>query len=255
MPETPFLSEVMTIGAVARATGIPANTLRTWERRYGFPEPQRTPGGQRVYATSLIPHLRLVARALSSGSRARQVLSLDREALERLVCRAAPVVRVEGELDIEEWLGLVAALDAAALKAALRLTYARLGSIGFMERCVGPLLSAIGDAWRSGELAIYQEHFASECVQHVLVGAWSALEPLGRRGRVVCATLPREDHGLGAHMAALALATGGYGLTFVGRRTPLADIVACASDTSAVAVALSISVFSDADQASQQLGE
>ena len=37
------------IGALSRSTGIPINTLRTWERRYGVPAPERTDGGQRVY--------------------------------------------------------------------------------------------------------------------------------------------------------------------------------------------------------------
>ena len=33
------------IGMVARMTGIPVATLRVWERRYGFPNATRTPGG------------------------------------------------------------------------------------------------------------------------------------------------------------------------------------------------------------------
>ena len=33
---------MLSIGAVAKATGIRVETLRTWERRYGFPRPERT---------------------------------------------------------------------------------------------------------------------------------------------------------------------------------------------------------------------
>ncbi len=39
-----------TIGAVVKRTGVPADTIRAWERRYSVPQPARTPSGQRVYS-------------------------------------------------------------------------------------------------------------------------------------------------------------------------------------------------------------
>jgi DNA-binding transcriptional MerR regulator len=39
--------------------GISPNTLRSWERRYGFPHPHRSPGGHRLYALAEIEALRL----------------------------------------------------------------------------------------------------------------------------------------------------------------------------------------------------
>jgi MerR family transcriptional regulator, light-induced transcriptional regulator len=38
--------------------GVSPNTLRSWERRYGFPRPRRSPGGHRQYALSEIESLR-----------------------------------------------------------------------------------------------------------------------------------------------------------------------------------------------------
>src|SRR5512138_3298292 len=35
---------------VLKETGIAADTLRAWERRYGLPLPQRTAGGHRMYS-------------------------------------------------------------------------------------------------------------------------------------------------------------------------------------------------------------
>ena len=54
----------LSIGALSRATGIPVETLRTWELRYGYPVPERKPSGQRVYLLSCIPRLRRIAEAL-----------------------------------------------------------------------------------------------------------------------------------------------------------------------------------------------
>ena len=40
----------LTIGDLAHRTGVSISTLRSWERRYGFPEPRRQPGGHRRYS-------------------------------------------------------------------------------------------------------------------------------------------------------------------------------------------------------------
>ena len=36
----------LSIGAVSKATGVPVETLRTWERRYGVPSPGRSAMGE-----------------------------------------------------------------------------------------------------------------------------------------------------------------------------------------------------------------
>ena len=61
------MSELMNIGALAQAVGIPADTLRTWERRYGVPTPQRTASGHRRYDLSTVDHMIMVREALELG--------------------------------------------------------------------------------------------------------------------------------------------------------------------------------------------
>src|SRR6202046_3536174 len=44
--------------AAAVMLGVSPNTLRSWERRYGFPRPRRSSGGHRQYALGEIESLR-----------------------------------------------------------------------------------------------------------------------------------------------------------------------------------------------------
>jgi MerR family transcriptional regulator, light-induced transcriptional regulator len=44
--------------AAAVMLGVSPNTLRSWERRYGFPRPRRSPGGHRQYALADVESLR-----------------------------------------------------------------------------------------------------------------------------------------------------------------------------------------------------
>ena len=54
------------IGAIAHEIGLTKDTLRVWERRYGFPKPQRSLGGERLYPQEQVTKLRLVKRLLDA---------------------------------------------------------------------------------------------------------------------------------------------------------------------------------------------
>lgn len=56
--------------------GVSPNTLRSWERRYGFPRPQRSAGGHRQYALAEIESLRLT---LAETHNVSSAISLARE--------------------------------------------------------------------------------------------------------------------------------------------------------------------------------
>jgi len=55
------------IGDVAKRTGVRASTIRAWERRLGFPEPARSPGGQRAYSESDVERVGAVRRLVAEG--------------------------------------------------------------------------------------------------------------------------------------------------------------------------------------------
>jgi MerR family transcriptional regulator, light-induced transcriptional regulator len=62
--------------AAAVMLGISPNTLRSWERRYGFPKPHRSAGGHRQYSLSEIEALRLT---LAETHNVSSAISLARE--------------------------------------------------------------------------------------------------------------------------------------------------------------------------------
>ena len=47
--------------------GVPPATLRTWEERYEFPVPERSPGGHRVYSRDQVEQLRFVKAQIDQG--------------------------------------------------------------------------------------------------------------------------------------------------------------------------------------------
>jgi methanogenic corrinoid protein MtbC1 len=235
----------LSIGALSRATGIPVETLRTWEARYGFPVPERRPSGHRVYAVALVPRLRRVAEALARGHRAGQVLTASEADLQELLAAGTPSPGPEAATAVPadglELLRLVAGFDAARLTRALLTQAARLGPLEFLETVVAPLVREVGEAWAQGRLGVRHEHFVSERVGDLLRSLRLPLEERATGPLVVFATLPGEPHGLGLQMAALATAFAGCRVLYLGTETPPADMVTLTRDFAARALALSVS--------------
>ena len=76
---------MLSIGALSAATGVPVETIRSWERRYGFHVAERKPSGHRVYALDTVARLRLISDALGRGHRAAEVVAASESALESLL--------------------------------------------------------------------------------------------------------------------------------------------------------------------------
>ena len=92
------VSGPLSIGALSRATQIPVETLRTWERRYGSPVALRKPSGHRVYPAAIVDQLRRVARLLSQGHRAGEILGLSASGVRSLAARACEALRRNPEI-------------------------------------------------------------------------------------------------------------------------------------------------------------
>jgi methanogenic corrinoid protein MtbC1 len=235
---------------VSRATGIPVETLRTWEQRYGFPVPERKPSGHRVYATSVVPRLRRVAEALARGHRASDAVPASDAELSDLLS-ATPATAGAGtvavavaahEPQLQALLEAVSHFDAESLRQVLLGEWARLGPTAFLDACVGPLVRAVGDAWSDGALHVRHEHFLSERLGDLLRVLRLPFDERADGPAMVLATLPGEPHAIGLQMAALSAATAGARVFYLGAQTPPDQIAAAAADVSARAVALSVSL-------------
>ncbi len=247
-PPAPAGEQGLSISAVERDTGLTKDTLRVWERRYGFPRPLRDAQGERVYPGDQVGRLRLLRRLLVLGHRPGRVVGLPREQLEQILARHAPsgVACAPGaEAPLQRLLALLRAHDPAALQRELLQAQMRLGLQRFVVELVAPLSTEVGAAWMRGELEVFEEHQFSEVLQRVMRGAIAAIPAAGAdapgRPRVLLTTIVHEPHGLGLLMAEAMLALEACHCVSLGVQTPLDDIVLAARAHRADVLALSFS--------------
>ena len=234
---------VLSIGALSRASGIPVPTLRTWERRYGYPQADRKPSGHRVYSAGSVPRLRRVAAALARGHRAGEVLTASDAALDEILVALPPASPAppRGAVDLDELLAAVRDHDGALLMRRLGDYWSRLGPLAFCRDGVAPLLEAIGHGWATDSLEVRHEHFASERLTDVMRSIRLPYEDRAAGPLVVLATPPGELHGLGLQMVALLLAVHGCRPCLLGTDLPIRQTADLAREQRARAVAIGIS--------------
>ena len=257
---------LLSIAAVERETGLGKDTLRAWERRYGFPVPQRDAAGVRGYPRALVDRLALLRRALLAGHRPGRLLAMPPAELDAVLADLAATPAPRGSahaagppvlLDVAAAIAALRAGGAEPLRHWLTLGLARTGLAAFVIDGIAPLTVAVGEAWLDGRIAVHEEHLYSEAVQAVLRNALvpfqTGLE--ARAPRMLLTTVPGEAHGLGLLMAEALMTLQACRCLSLGTQTPIADIVAAAAAHRIDVVALSFSASLTAAQALPALAE
>ena len=175
------------IAAVERETGLSKDVLRMWERRYGFPVPERDANGERLYPAAQVERLRLIKRLMDQGHRPGKLIAADDEELALLAPRHHPRATLEAsgidEAGLEALLALIKQHDADGYLFALQQALARQGLQRFVQDIVVPLTRRVGEAWESGRFEVFEEHLFTELTKRVLRQAIVALpRGLARHG-------------------------------------------------------------------------
>jgi methanogenic corrinoid protein MtbC1 len=250
--ERPDAEPRLRIGELSRRTGVRADTLRAWERRYGVFSPSRSEGGFRLYAAADEQRVRAMSALIAAGTApaeaARQVVAGNRPP-------AGPDPAPVGELGLRLREALER-FDEAQANAVLDHAIATLSVEAVATRVVLPALEQVGDRWQRGEASVGQEHFATNIVRGRLMGLarnWGA----GSGPLAILACPPGELHDIGLLVFGLVLRNRGWRIAYLGANTPIesvADTVERLTPRAVVLAALTPGPFIDATDEIARLG-
>jgi DNA-binding transcriptional MerR regulator len=230
------------IANVERDTGISKDTLRVWERRYGFPVPERSEKGERLYPDAQIARLVTIRKLLDHGMRPSKVVPLNPSELQALaedylggyVDRKMPA-------DLEELAQAAQACDLVRLEELLHKQLALKGLEACVTRIVAPLMEWVGDLWAAGRMEIYEEHLLTRQISRFLDLVISRTNLENRESPVVLATPPGEQHGLALLMTEAILLTRDIPSLNLGAQIPIPQLALVAKKTGARAIGISLS--------------
>ena len=234
----------MSIAAVERDCGLSKDTLRAWERRYGFPAPGRDANDERLYPADQVEKLRLIRRLIEAGHRPGKIVTAPLQDLVALSRGGTSSPTESMRPEVRDVMDLLAAHRPERLREVLSGQLLQHGLGGFAMSVAPALAHAVGAAWSRGDLEIHQEHLFTEQLTDVMRGAISSLQNgrlAGAPPRVMLTTFPQEPHALGILMAEAGFVLQGCATVSLGARMPIPEIAAAARAHGAQIVALSFS--------------
>jgi MerR family transcriptional regulator, light-induced transcriptional regulator len=207
----------MTIAGVSSLLGIPVPTIRSWERRYGFPRPARTPGKHRRYSVDEIDQLRMMRDEITRGHAAGEAVDVVR--------RYATEDRPRAEL-LDRFLEAAMRLDPAKLREVLMTGAESMGVEETMRDVALPAMREMGSRWKAGVCDTAHEHLATEAVR-VWLARQSVMAPAPfRPSPLVLACGPKDLHTIGLESFGVILARRGWSIRTLGPLTPVSSLVA-----------------------------
>ena len=211
--------------AVVRRTGVPAETFRSWERRYGAPKPARDAKGQRLYSERDVSTIRWLADQTTQGVATSRAVEMLRRGYAAPALEAARALGPRPPDDLQADL-LRALLEFAGERAEHFLSEAL--TLHPLDVVCGailrPLMVRVGELWHAGMLTVTEEHFASGFVRARLLSLLRLYERGAASPLVFAACAPGEWHENGLLMVSVLLARDGLRVAYLGPNVPLESL-------------------------------
>jgi DNA-binding transcriptional MerR regulator len=209
------------IQVVARRTGLSADVIRAWERRYQAVTPERAANSRRLYSDLDVEKLGLLRKATSAG---RRIGDIANQTID----------------DLYECLDAINQIRPSALKASLVKAANTLGIPFLLEDLLRPLIAHIRDECRRGNMRLSQERMATAMVRSYMCTLTASENEQDSNYSIVVTTPIGQHYDLIALRMAVTANSYGWNSIYLGPELPADEIIYACTRTNASAVALGI---------------
>ena len=254
------------IQVVARRTGLTADVIRVWERRYGLVSPERASNSRRLYSDEDVEKLIMLRRATSAGRRIGDVANLSLIKLRELVdtdetaAARLPIAKIEQRPStgsvmeyFDDCLDAVQRFNSQDIYRSLSDASKSLGIIFLLEDLLRPLVSHIQDECRRG--ALRDAHYAIAI--YSIRGFLSNLvmnEPIVESEyKLICASPAGPVSDIAALRLAAASKSNGWHAIFLGMYGTVDEIIYAQQKSDAQLIAIGITRPADDPLLANQL--
>jgi methanogenic corrinoid protein MtbC1 len=226
---------IYNLNLVLLETGIKADTLRAWEKRYDLPQPDRSKGGHRLFSEYDIETIKWLMQRQEEGMRISRAVDLWNSILsngqdplfspptEQTMKPAGSITPQDSEaLDFErtKWVEACLNFDETAAEQVLTQSFAQFSLETVCIKILQAGLAEIGSLWYQGKASIQQEHFASELAVRKLHALISAAPKPVRSDTILVSCPEAENHVFSPLLIAVLLRYRSWNVIFLGANVP-----------------------------------
>jgi MerR family transcriptional regulator, light-induced transcriptional regulator len=240
---------------VLKETGIAADTLRAWERRYGLPMPQRSAGGHRLYSQRDIETIKWLMKRQADGLSISRAVDLWNEQIASgtdplaglspssfVSASTMPVQYQAPDTTLDslraQWIQACLDFSESAAEQTLNQAFSMFPVEAVCLDVLQRGMSEIGERWYENQASVQQEHFASGLAMRRLDALLNASPAPTRNQTVLVGCPPDEWHAFTPLLLALFLRRRGLNVIYLGANVPADQFTTTVKDIRANLVVL-----------------
>lgn len=248
---------VYPINAVSKLTGVSCHALRVWERRYGFPVPQRSASGHRRYGVEQVQLIKRISEMARSGRSIGELIAGMQAGRLKIEVEPQPGIQASNgdACPLDEFM---TQLLQGELNAAVEY-YEKLESgmpaDELVSNVIAPALTETGERWFRKRCTVYQEHFISGFLRRKLSGLVDDARRANEHpsATVLLGSVQGDRHEGGVLIANLMLERAGIRVINLGADLPVSEFTRAAEALKPDAVALSFVLSRNINKRFQEL--
>jgi DNA-binding transcriptional MerR regulator len=213
-----------TIKDLEKISGIKAHTIRIWEQRYNFLQPQRTETNIRSYSAEELKVILNVSLLNKYGFKISHIDKMSSEQMEEKIM-ALNQLDAQKERVVNALIKEMVSLNMVAFERQLDLYIGQKGIEKTINEIIFPYLERVGILWVTNHINPAQEHLATNIVRQKIILGIEKLTPLLNYSKRIVLFLPEgEYHELGLLYVHFLLKQKGIYVDYLGTNVPMVDL-------------------------------
>ncbi len=235
-------------------TGLNAETVRAWERRYGAIIPQRDEKGRRVYSQQDIERLTLLSNVTQRGHAISMAAKLDNQQLEAILDSCQPTSNASQDLFVSQLVNALSEYQLDHCEELLRRAVMAMNPLDLAVEVIFPALEKVGYLWQTGKITIAQEHMFAALVKRMVMSMVNSSRPFYRTHPCIAfATVSGEHHEFGILLAYLMAVNNRCCSYYLGADMPCDELIKVLNKIKADVLVLSFVITPPAQEITEQL--
>ncbi len=212
-----------TMNQIVALTGVKAHTLRKWESRYSFLEPERTDTNIRYYSDSQLKKLLNISVLTRHGYRISKIDKMSDEEIFNTITNNLPDSNKDDE--VSALIISMLDLDEVLFDSILKTQIIKKGLLATTVELIYPFLNQVGVLWGFDKVMPAQEHFVSNLIKKKIFSAIDLL-PYPKKGAssIVMFLPENEYHEIGLLLAYYIARELGWKVYYLGQNVPIQNI-------------------------------
>jgi DNA-binding transcriptional MerR regulator len=213
-----------TIKDLENLTGIKAHTIRIWEQRYSFLNPNRTDTNIRIYSNDELKTVLNIALLNKYGFK---ISHIDQMSPEELLNKIISLSHVEAQQEriVNEMINCMIDVDFEKFEVILDEHISKRGIEKSIIQIIFPFLERVGILWVTNNINPAQEHLITNIIRQKLILGIESTSSIFSSSKQCVLFLPEgEHHEMGLLYLHYLLKTNGIKVIYLGANVPVKDV-------------------------------